>query len=1359
MPNVLDRFDFFSWLEVGRGSRSKLDMPPKNQPPPVAAVPEEDQNKLNLCVKLSSVCETTSLNGVIEPASPLPTNLRIRFVTEWFEGCGNSEWFGKDDLGWMLSEQGVPPNNQFNSIYRKSIGVKLDSIDKIRKFDAKPGVFAVISLENNNVATPLGFLYIDCSPFLIENKKLIAKLPKLNNIANNNDIQVEFSATIDKCLLSKHQVIVYEPMIIDITSIRNFPLPLMKNEEDEVMGTSTIPLHLNKDSVFIYGDLNFFEINSHKTNSSTNNNPSNRLIFGYPFVDATNSFSSTNSNNNNTDTLELSNNFNLNNNNYDQDSDSDQEENHNKFYDTGVLNTSNNNKNKFKITIKTCILPGLHDLLLFKDSLTSSTYQLELYQFDINNKIFNNDNNNNFQKLLLNLQTSLTSSEPVSKTPTKGKAPAVPGIKPDNIFTEITPLDTFLLSIIMDELHKSRLLLPHGSIRFRLEQLLSTSNDLLLKFAQKRNNSKHDDIIVKEEMMLEVLLEKPAKPEKWDLPSDISLRSALVVAKQKEDKKMNLLLTETNNNNLSTTQIMKKKLSLLPYYERFSQCETYLELSVELHRKLQINKIKTVANDHHSEHHTPSHHGDSHEVKSHVVHNDNHVNHNNHSHDLEINDLELQAKLKVTPFTRMVIIINYLNDEMVFAINDAINKVNTKALPNIQGTLKSYSLNEKELEESSAAKLDIISGFTVIDDDIRMYVIEGLAANNCGMESIFIDLPRQHENNSEIKILCNPNILFPNRLYPMYSPTLKYIRIRNKLDKLIKKPEIYNRNQVEEDCFIAIDKIMALKRAEDMKSTKDLDSYPSFQSLNKIELLYGEAISKTDLDGTLKRAFNDNFRNAKDSNHHNSSKLLETLESPTNMIKTRKIKFNSDSTDSNDMANNNNTKQRIHNDYIPTDCRNERYDNILKTRPQHRVNYIIEQTAIKQEAYNKMLRKRDIEKNQFQSTIKSILLANNMKIEETPKIYLYSTQSLNYNALAMNTLRNKAKKDLQATYSFSSEFISSSIAVVDTSNNNNILTSNKPQKELWMTKNGFLYPKPKKREELIRHDKKPSDARIEELKEPYRDESDYKALYLQSHKTNDELKTKENGYKIQLKPQSLFGALEPLSFEQEFQLKLIGNDAKLPRGLPKNDNIIDEKFFKSVHLGGEEQTKNLEAAQKQEKELWKSKVVVDSIDFKMSGFKIRDVPLQMDRTKDILKSEPKKESLKFIRTMHNSKGRDISYHTTPLSILNNEPYVPNATEKALVRQTDRSKFITIRDVLNNSNNNNQSGSITGSLEGTESKINSSMIGNNLDFQKYIHKDTYTPKVVSFIAKKPILPQDRSSNECIGPKWDAPSSSK
>jgi hypothetical protein len=128
-------------------------------------------------------------------------------------------------------------------------------------------------------------------------------------------------------------------------------------------------------------------------------------------------------------------------------------------------------------------------------------------------------------------------------------------------------------------------------------------------------------------------------------------------------------------------------------------------------------------------------------------------------------------------------------------------------------------------------------------------VLEGLAGYDKGMESLFVDIPRRHINDKEVKILSNPEVLFHERMYTKFGPDIKRIRPRDKMKKLVVKPELYDRKQVDALCFEAMEKIMELRRAVDLNSTKEFSMYPSVESLGKMELLYGEAISKADMDG------------------------------------------------------------------------------------------------------------------------------------------------------------------------------------------------------------------------------------------------------------------------------------------------------------------------------------------------------------------------------------------------------------------------------------------------------------------------------------------------------------------------------
>ena len=738
-----------------------------------------------------------------------------------------------------------------------------------------------------------------------------------------------------------------------------------------------------------------------------------------------------------------------------------------------------------------------------------------------------------------------------------------------------------------------------------------------------------------------------------------------------------------------------------------------------------------------------------------------------------LSDRELTEKLLITPFTRMIVLFKYQNDEILRAIGRGLEAINSAALPDIQGTLRSYSFTEEEIHASKEARLDVITGFMIIDDDMRLVVLEGLAAPNKGMSKMFTEyLPKIQQNNESLKILCNPEVLFPDRLYPEFGPDIRRIRIRDKLKKLARRPEVYNRKQVEELCFQGIDSIMTIKRAQDMISTKKLNMYPTAESLNKLELLYGEAITRADMDGTLRDQFMENYE-------RQQKQQQQRVETPKaqNISNHGESLLNTNNNNNNNNNNINTSTGRVNREvYQPTDCRNPGFELHLQTRPLHRINYMEETRSLRQLAWEEMLKRREKREETYKTNLRTVLgeaaYKQAMINGDGPKIYLYSQQKLNFKEKAFDLLRHRISEDKNATYTYSKDFVSQTICIVDEEK----LEKDekiKSQSE-WLTQRGFQYPKPKTSKELLLHPQRPSESRIEDLKEPFRDILD---IPISAGSTTDPtLRELEKGFKTQIPTNGLFGSLKPVTFEREFELKLVGNREKLPRGGLTGGTEIDPHAFRSVHLGGDNQARIIAEAAEKEKKDWNDKVIVDNLTIKVGGFKIRDKPLQVNRTQDILHDEPKRKELINLRHRTSHLGEDWSYAPAPLSILNAEPYVSNQAATALLRTTNPDKFITSGKLVmassatrNNNNNNSNNALLRNSSfasEESDSTSNNDEEGNHhsaqyrgssskpLDFTRYIHKDTFNPKLMSAIARRKHPPQDRNSAECTGPKWDA-----
>eukprot|EP00605_Chrysophyceae_sp_TOSAG23-4_P000396 GSChrysophyteH1.ASY1.ANO1.452.1 assembled CDS len=909
---------------------------------------------------------------------------------------------------------------------------------------------------------------------------------------------------------------------------------------------------------------------------------------------------------------------------------------------------------------RVCLLPGLVDLPRFKEALTSSTYDLQVYHEDLFSRTFHT-------KMVEDYHTILTDAD-------SGSSPSASAV--EQAVGALTKADKLLLSSIKRALEGSSHTQPHGLAPFRLEQLLSSAPDLLKEFARRRQRDENDDAVtIREDIVSEVRLRRPSKPLRWETPDDISMKTALYKVK-------------------GVKEVVKREY-VQPRHERFDANGTLVNLSVELKRSLEHPKE------------TPK-----------IMHKPNVMEKLSETFSqarldpaITLSDEEERLRLHLSraPFTRMVFVFKFDDDETLLAINNAIQKVNSATLTDIQGSLRSYSFTKEELAGCVDGSLDVITGFMIIDDETRIAVLEGLAAPGCGMQSVFMDIPRQKANDGALKILGNPETLFPSRMYGEFGPDLKRIRIRNKLKKLARRPELYNRKQVELICFDAIDNLMSLRWAQDMQSTKDLSMYPPADSLNKVELLYGEAISRSDLDGTAAEA--QRIQQNKEKKALLEARRKEEADVPA---EDESIMIIAPESVVETAKSGRHAEQRC----PPTDCWNLRFTQYLKTRPTHRVDYLSEQKRLLKDAYEQSLRriaKRDVAAEDYLIKVLGPEGA-------TSKIYVYASQAENFKVKAYSELRNRISKEKQgATYTFSKDFISQTVCVVDEDADRAAIKAAKESH--WLTPSGFRYPKPKTLQDLITHPKRPSDSRIEELKEMWN--GDF-PKDVKSGGTDDVAKLYlERGYTNRIRGGNLFGKLKLPAYEEEFQMKLIGDRKKLPRGKCTQGyaNDKDPNASRSVHLGGPDQAKVVAEAEEAEKKAWADKVVVDSLSFVVDGFVTRDKTLQFQRTQDILHDEPARKDLKFLRTRKSvHSDRDFSFAPPPLSIMSVGEYTGNHAA-ALQRTVDPTKFTLTKE------------------------------GKTKDFVRFIDRNANAPRIMCVVSSHKNIPK-LTAEEITGPRWSS-----
>lgn len=196
-------------------------------------------------------------------------------------------------------------------------------------------------------------------------------------------------------------------------------------------------------------------------------------------------------------------------------------------------------------------------------------------------------------------------------------------------------------------------------------------------------------------------------------------------------------------------------------------------------------------------------------------------------------------------YTRAVFVFRYDDDALLQKILTTLADVNSAALPNIQGTIRSYVLTEKEFEDAQDGRLDILCGFTVIDNDCRIVLVEGLADG--GMQRLHRSVERSQANEiGSCLILANPDIRFSRRLYTQCGPDLKRIRLRQPLAALCERPDVYSSHRVDPACSSALTQLQQMKNADCLKQLQQYRLFPDVRALHAaLWIVLGERATLT----------------------------------------------------------------------------------------------------------------------------------------------------------------------------------------------------------------------------------------------------------------------------------------------------------------------------------------------------------------------------------------------------------------------------------------------------------------------------------------------------------------------------------
>ena len=136
-----------------------------------------------------------------------------------------------------------------------------------------------------------------------------------------------------------------------------------------------------------------------------------------------------------------------------------------------------------------------------------------------------------------------------------------------------------------------------------------------------------------------------------------------------------------------------------------------------------------------------------------------------------------------------------------------------------------------------------------MDNEFRMFVLEGIGGKGRGMDQFYRANERERPNDKKYKMLYNPLVRYKNRMYLDFNVSLKKIKLRDTLTKIIGQPDVYLRSKVPEDMFDTLQKFAEIRKANRAEIVRDFDLFPITQNLLTLERKYGDSLNFEDLNG------------------------------------------------------------------------------------------------------------------------------------------------------------------------------------------------------------------------------------------------------------------------------------------------------------------------------------------------------------------------------------------------------------------------------------------------------------------------------------------------------------------------------
>ena len=364
---------------------------------------------------------------------------------------------------------------------------------------------------------------------------------------------------------------------------------------------------------------------------------------------------------------------------------------------------------------------------------------------------------------------------------------------------------------------------------------------------------------------------------------------------------------------------------------------------------------------------------------------------------------------------RFIYVTTYLDSNFISNLKQLFEEINQEAF-NLKSVKEIYTKGLTE-EERDNNEIDYISGFQLIDRNIRITILEGITGK--AMKKIKEKLPKTQMNTKNYMVFADSNVLFNKRLYSKFDLSLKYIKLRDTLSNILQTFDIYTKANKYRQIYDAFLNFGSILKAQTLKEISEANLFPDAESLLLLERKYADILNDEDMTGihkekkrkrkikleTLNKTSTSGFSGSSSNKKTKRSESLNDSGMPSIEDKSKKLEENEKNKSDEKIEK---TEIEIKKGGPYVDARNPDYEKFLREKKLKRIN-------------SEDIRKRNFDdlRNMARKPNYNKFCMHTPNAASSYNLILFGPSKLNHYEEITKNMREKYIKDTKHFYTYS----------------------------------------------------------------------------------------------------------------------------------------------------------------------------------------------------------------------------------------------------------------------------------------------------------------------------------------------------